>query len=313
MKLPKISIIITTKNEEKDITKLLNSLVKLNYPKKLLEIIVVDDSTDNTPKIVRKYTGVKLIKGGNKGNSHAKNIGWRKAKGLIIFFLDADMIIHKDYIKETLKCYEDPEIGGTAHLERLANKNPNLIAKMLYFRKLVNEDSGYRPLFIKSARRYVLKKTGGFDSDYSAYDDWELGVRIEKAGYKCALSKGKVWHMEMDNLSDLYRQCRWMGKSISFEKYKLNTLKKIFYIILCSFVPIYIIFLFLDGLFRILGMIGLIIFLLIELQRSFKIFLRVNDLSSFLTIFFDYMTMSFTFIGIVVRIYYFGEKKIVTR
>ena len=56
MKLPPVSIIVTTKNEEDNIRKCLESMFAQTYPKDKLEIVVVDNfSTDKTPQIVKKF------------------------------------------------------------------------------------------------------------------------------------------------------------------------------------------------------------------------------------------------------------------
>lgn len=58
----KVTVIIPARNEEKNISILLDALENQSYPKHLTEIIVVDDySTDNTAAIVKKYPGVILI------------------------------------------------------------------------------------------------------------------------------------------------------------------------------------------------------------------------------------------------------------
>ena len=60
MKIKKISIIVPCFNEENSIPTILNSLISLN--KSNNEIIVVDDgSTDNTPKILKKYRKFALV------------------------------------------------------------------------------------------------------------------------------------------------------------------------------------------------------------------------------------------------------------
>lgn len=64
MKLPLISIVITTKNEEKNIEKCLWSIQKQNFSKKQIEVIIVDNhSVDDTITIARKYTSQIYQKG----------------------------------------------------------------------------------------------------------------------------------------------------------------------------------------------------------------------------------------------------------
>ena len=67
---PSLSILIPAYNEEKTIKNTLSSLKLLEYPKKLLKVIVVDDgSIDKTSHIVKKFKWVKLLQKKNQGNA----------------------------------------------------------------------------------------------------------------------------------------------------------------------------------------------------------------------------------------------------
>lgn len=93
VKLPFVSIVITTFNEEKRIEKCLKSIVNQTYPKNRLEIVIVDDkSTDNTVAIVKKYTH-RIFYSGKRFCEVSRALGIRKAKFGLIFFIDADNIL----------------------------------------------------------------------------------------------------------------------------------------------------------------------------------------------------------------------------
>jgi cellulose synthase/poly-beta-1,6-N-acetylglucosamine synthase-like glycosyltransferase len=92
-----ISIIIPARNEEGDIGVLLQSLQGQDYPKKLFEIIVIDDnSTDATSELVKKFADVKLIQlkedGINSYKKKAIETGIVAATGELIITTDADCI-----------------------------------------------------------------------------------------------------------------------------------------------------------------------------------------------------------------------------
>ena len=64
IKYPKISVVIPSKNEEKNIAKAINGILLQSYPKDKIEIIVVDDkSSDKTREIVSSFKGVKVVDG----------------------------------------------------------------------------------------------------------------------------------------------------------------------------------------------------------------------------------------------------------
>lgn len=103
----KFSIVVPTYNEELDIGHTLDALLALDYPDK--EIVVVDDSTDRTPEIVRAYAerGVKLIRPEKReGRCGARNLGILEATGEIVIILNADVLLPPDFIRHILPYYE---------------------------------------------------------------------------------------------------------------------------------------------------------------------------------------------------------------
>jgi glycosyltransferase involved in cell wall biosynthesis len=97
-----VSIIIPTLNEEKYIRKLLDSLAHQTY--RNFEIIVVDGgSRDNTVSIIETYKKLNLkVANSHKDLSFNRNLGVRHAANEHILFLDADVILYKDYLSKSL-------------------------------------------------------------------------------------------------------------------------------------------------------------------------------------------------------------------
>ncbi len=95
----KISVIISVYNEEEYIKTCLDSLVRQD--EKADEIIVVDNNcTDNTIKIVKNIPGITIIKEKVQGMIPARNTGFNYAKGDILVKCDADSEFPKNLIKE---------------------------------------------------------------------------------------------------------------------------------------------------------------------------------------------------------------------
>lgn len=103
-----VSIVVPTYNEEADIRDTLEALAQLSYPNK--EVLIVDDSTDNTPAIIQEYAnkGIKLLKRrvNKDGRSGARNAGIRAAKGEIVIILNADVFLPVDFIERILVHYK---------------------------------------------------------------------------------------------------------------------------------------------------------------------------------------------------------------
>ena len=121
--LPKVSVVVAAKDEEKNLPSCLDSLVKLDYPKDLLEIIVINDlSSDSTPTIIddvaRKFNFVKRVDAVEnnlmRGKANALSQGIDKANGEFVFLTDADCTVPSTWITETLKYFDDATgiVGG---------------------------------------------------------------------------------------------------------------------------------------------------------------------------------------------------------
>lgn len=103
----KFSIVVPTYNEEKDIKATLDCLVALRWPD--TEIIVVDDSSDRTPEIVRSFEnrGVRLILPEKReGRCGARNLGILESEGDVLIILNADVHLPSDFLQSIAKHYE---------------------------------------------------------------------------------------------------------------------------------------------------------------------------------------------------------------
>lgn len=120
MKLPRITILIVTFNNEKTLLNCLQSIQKQDYPKPLIEYLNVDGgSTDSSIMIMKKF-GFKVVTSPIKRNAEAQRaIGLRLAKNKLIVSLDADNYLpNKNWLKEMVRPFlEHPNLvhAGTLH------------------------------------------------------------------------------------------------------------------------------------------------------------------------------------------------------
>jgi len=114
--ITKVTVIIPARNESENIFACLDSILKQNYPSELLEIIVIDDfSDDDTAQIVRSFKDqrVKLIQLENEAieikNSYKKKaieIAIAKSNGDFILTTDADCIVPEQWLKLIVSFYQ---------------------------------------------------------------------------------------------------------------------------------------------------------------------------------------------------------------
>ncbi len=207
MKNPLVSVIITTRNEEKNIENCLKSVICQTY--KNIEIIVVDNnSKDKTKEISKKYTKKVFNKGPER--SAQRNYGIiKKAKGKFVIFLDADMILSPSIIE---KCVEKMETGKYSALHI-----PEIVLGKGFFSSVRRfERSFYNGTVIDGVRFLVREdfvKVGGFDETMSGPEDWDLDKRIKQIG-KIGLLKEKEENFNEWKLKDLV-----IKKGLKPEKY----------------------------------------------------------------------------------------------
>ncbi len=183
MALKKVTIVIPTKNEEKHIGNCLRSIFSQKYPRKLLQVIVIDnDSTDRTLDIARELgaqaISTKMINEEIKRSYAIKNL----AKGEIIGMVDADNYLppHKDWLRKMIEPFDDPEIAATDPVAYAYRREDNLITR---YCALIGGDD--------AVAAYL-----GLNDHYCAMNNTLVGIadHIEDAGpyYRVTLNRDRV-------------------------------------------------------------------------------------------------------------------------
>lgn len=211
----KLSIIIPTHNEEKDILECLNSIINQSY--KNFEIIVVDDgSTDNTLDILNGFSKrsrkLKILQQNHKGPGEARNFGAEFAKGSILIFVDADMTFDKDYLKNLTKpILDDKNAVGTTHDYEIAQNTENIWSRCWGKNRIIGKYIEH-PAIFRAIRKDKFFERGGFDSKYGYADDQTFWFK-----YKISpifAREAKCYHKNPETLKAVFNQSRWIGASI---------------------------------------------------------------------------------------------------
>ena len=224
---PLVSIIITTRNEERNIANCLESIInsnialkqyrhidkkdkdkslskKLNsYKAKLLsyEIIVVDNnSTDKTKEIAKRYTDKVYNKGPER--SAQRNYGMiDKAKGKYVMYLDADMILSSTVIEKAVEKLESSSLKHRPSTISHQSLSDSIVA--LYVPEIVLGNSFWNRVrrfersfydgtavdCVRIIRKDIFKKVGGFDLSMTGPEDWDLDKKVRKAGKTAVLCR----------------------------------------------------------------------------------------------------------------------------
>lgn len=246
---PKVSILIPAHNEEVVIEDTIKSMIRLNYPKNKLEVIIINDnSSDRTGVIIddysKRYPFIKAVHtkppNAGKGKSSALNQGLKYSTGEIIVVYDADNMPEPDAI-----CYlalglcNDKSAGAIVGKFRVENANQNLLTRLINIETLTFQwlAQAGRWFWFKmttipgtnfAIHRSILEELGGWD-EKALSEDTELSIRVYNLGYYIRFFPAAVtWEQEPENLKVWWKQrTRWArGNQYVIFKY-LFDLKKL--------------------------------------------------------------------------------------
>jgi chlorobactene glucosyltransferase len=224
--LPFVSVVVPTRNEAYRIEKCIRSLKAQTYPQ--LEILIVDDSTDNTLEVIRSIIGTdprfNIIKqeqlpDGWVGKPFALQQGSKLAKGEYLLFIDADtfhdpMLITRsiDYALEhdTDLLSLVPNNTLESFWEKLIQPIPlTFISAGMPLAKVNKPDSkigiAFGPFML--IKHTVFDKIGGYESIKGRIaDDVEMGKLVKDSGYKVGLINGQtMMHVRMyENFHEIW-------------------------------------------------------------------------------------------------------------
>jgi glycosyltransferase involved in cell wall biosynthesis len=247
----KFSIIIPTFNEENEIFSTLTALTNIDYQNK--EIIVVDDSSDNTSKIIEKYFGesVTLINPKQrKGRCEARNVGISRATGDILIILNADVLLPKDFISR-IKVHYDQGFDSVTVMADVKNLS-KCYARYVDALSLKKEQTGqYRERKIThkgiywsegfSVRRHMALKTNLFPTGYSvpieAGEDVEFVNLLRNNQCKGMIDETlRVEHIAPDTLTEFWRIRKGRGAGTPQIRLFINkwSFQKVFFVLLAK-------------------------------------------------------------------------------
>ena len=209
-----LSIIIPTFNEEEYLPILLESIKEQNFDN--YEIIIADaNSTDRTREIAESY-GCIVIEGGMPGVG--RNNGAKIAKGKYLLFLDSDLKLTEDYLRDTLYEFEMERLGiAITQMQPLSEKSQDKLLHDLANRFMISVENikphgaGCYGIIVK---RSLHERCGGFDESLTFGEDSEYIKRLGKVERFKVLRTPRIGvstrRLEEEGIDTLIRQ---YGKS----------------------------------------------------------------------------------------------------
>ena len=210
-----VSVVVVTRNREKELIQCLKSLMMSNYKK--IEIIVIDNNSKPTVASVLRKMFTKLIvirSNQNLGAAGGRNLGIKYTKGEYILFVDDDAQVHKEMIKQLLDILRKTPQAGIAQPKIFDMERENILQGIgceinlttgrissLGIREIdkgqydnVTEISTVGCIWM--LKRKVIEKIGEYDEEYFIpYEDLDFSLRARQSGFKILFApKALAWH-----------------------------------------------------------------------------------------------------------------------
>ena len=188
----------------------LDPLLRMQRAGEIAEVIVVDDgSTDDSAACARSRGAQAIGSGGRLGPGGARNVGARAATGSVLWFVDADVVVHDDAARVLVDALR--KTGASAVFGAYDDRPPaanflsqykNLVHRYYHVRHAGEAETFWAGCGAVTKRAFV--DAGGFDA--AAYpspsiEDIELGARLRRRGHAIRLEPAlaathlKVWRL----------------------------------------------------------------------------------------------------------------------
>jgi len=214
---PTVTVIIPTYNRSISLQRTLDALCAQTYPLQQVEIIVVTDGcTDGTAEMLCHYEApftLRVIEQLNQGPSVARNQGAAQARGRLLIFLDDDIESAPSLIEAHVRAHaRQPDRVVIGYLPPVIQEPTDFFRTGLW----VWLEAMFQPMR-KPGHRYgywnllsgnfsleaeLFARVGGFDPALRCHEDYELGVRLIKAGASLTFAADALgYHHETSDLN----------------------------------------------------------------------------------------------------------------
>jgi len=188
---PLLSVVVPAHNGTKVLPLSLPALAASDLPRACWELIVVDDASgDATAEMAASYADLVVrLAGAPHGPAYARNRGVEVARGDVVAFIDADVVVHPDTLRRIAWQFaNDPELGAVFGSYDDRPPSPGLVSQ---YRNLLHhyhhqENPGEAETFwagCGAVRTSVFREAGMFDEWHyrrPSIEDIELGHRIRR-------------------------------------------------------------------------------------------------------------------------------------
>jgi len=229
--LPKVTIQLPIYNEMYVVDRLVQAVCRIDYPRDLLEIQVLDDSTDETQEIARlvvqRYANlgfdISYLHRGNRTGfkAGALEAGMRRASGEFIAIFDADFIPTRDFLQRCLPHFADSRVAVVQARWGHINEGYSVLTKVQAIMLDGHFILEHGPRFLSGRfwnfngtagmwRRRAIIEAGGWQHD-TLTEDMDLSYRAQMRGWRFVYLRNLVQPAEVPVEMNAFKsqQHRW--------------------------------------------------------------------------------------------------------
>lgn len=213
---PLVSFVVPVRSDAVSLRRCLASIVANDYPRALLQIVVVDNgSVDDSVRVAREY-GATVVHGPGDSVARLRNRGARASIGAIIAFADADHAIDPHWVTTAVEVLASPGVAATGWTY-LADPAANWVQRQydaMRARPGERRDVTWLASGNLAVTRAAFERVGGFDSRLVACEDVDLSNRLRLAGYRLVADPGlrSVHFGDPKTLGALFLGELWRGR-----------------------------------------------------------------------------------------------------
>jgi cellulose synthase/poly-beta-1,6-N-acetylglucosamine synthase-like glycosyltransferase len=188
---------VTAYNEQESIRAKLDNLTSLDYPRDLVEILVVSDgSSDATEKIVADYERRPirlLVVKGRRGKTACQNAAATAANGEILVFTDATTRLHLGALRALVEAFADPQVGCVGGRLEYVTDIDNITgfggeAYWSYEMRIRAAESSLGSLIGVSGCLYAVRKAAYRPVDPDVISDFAIAMRMREQQLRTVLA-----------------------------------------------------------------------------------------------------------------------------
>jgi GT2 family glycosyltransferase len=181
-----ISFVIPVRNDVLRLQRCLTSILSNEYPRDLIEIIVVDNESTDGSAAGARASGAIVIKSAGDSVAAHRNRGARAALGSIIAFVDSDHEIDRHWIESAIEVLSDPQVAATG-CAYLTQPSANWVQQQydgMRARPSRREECAWLGSGNFAVKRAAFERVGGFNASLTACEDVDLCNRLRASGYR---------------------------------------------------------------------------------------------------------------------------------